>query len=275
MVQKSSQQGCKLITGTVPLVKRESGVYSRIYFLRLQTTKVWPVVPSHSHPARTPVSTTETSLFCCCHVGCLKDVSRLRSIQRCFGALLGTRWMSVCGESAVSGCWQHETLDLSVLSGRSAAAHFIWKSMQQNAVNCQTSDFGSCCYTQNSGENKTGDFDSEDLKKCIKPQLRGTFGMYLQVTLSKSVQSHATAYFVLPVSHRWVCSRRDSVLGVWNLDWVSELHGKKGFAVNLCQLFYCQCYCCTRALGSDTGKQLACVRFRMHVLAEECGSWKV
>jgi len=48
-----------------------------------------------------------------------------------------------------TGCWQHETLDPSMLSERSAAAYFIWKSMQQNAVNCQTSDFGSHCYTQN------------------------------------------------------------------------------------------------------------------------------
>lgn len=37
-----------------------------------------------------------------------------------------------------------------MLLGLSAAAYFIWKSMQQNAVNCQTSDFGSYCYTQNS-----------------------------------------------------------------------------------------------------------------------------
>lgn len=35
-------------------------------------------------------------------------------------------------------------------SERSAAGYFIWKSMRQNAVNCQTSDFGSYCYTQNS-----------------------------------------------------------------------------------------------------------------------------
>lgn len=33
---------------------------------------------------------------------------------------------------------------------RAAAAYFIWKSTQQNAVNCQTSDFGSYRYTQNS-----------------------------------------------------------------------------------------------------------------------------
>lgn len=32
---------------------------------------------------------------------------------------------------------------------RAAAAYFIWKSTRQNAVNCQTSDFGSYRYTQN------------------------------------------------------------------------------------------------------------------------------
>lgn len=53
-------------------------------------------------------------------------------------------------KSGENGCWQHEMLDLSMLSERSAAAYFIWKSMQQNAVNCQTTDFGSYCYTQNS-----------------------------------------------------------------------------------------------------------------------------
>lgn len=53
-------------------------------------------------------------------------------------------------KSGENGCWQHETLDPSTLSELSAAAYFIWKSMQQNAVNCQTSDFGSYCYTQNS-----------------------------------------------------------------------------------------------------------------------------
>lgn len=57
----------------------------------------------------------------------------------------------MCAEkSGENGCWQHETLDPSMLSERSAAAYFIWKSMQQNAVNCQTSDFGTYCYTQNS-----------------------------------------------------------------------------------------------------------------------------
>lgn len=53
-------------------------------------------------------------------------------------------------ESGENGCWQHEMLDPSMLSERSAAAYFIWKSMQQNAVKCQTSDFGAYCYTQNS-----------------------------------------------------------------------------------------------------------------------------
>lgn len=57
----------------------------------------------------------------------------------------------MCAEkSGENGCWQHEMLDLSMLSERSAAAYFIWKSILQNAVNCQTSDFGSYCCTQNS-----------------------------------------------------------------------------------------------------------------------------
>lgn len=53
-------------------------------------------------------------------------------------------------KSKEKGRWQQETLDPSALSDLRAAAHFIWKSMQQNAVNCQTSDFGSYCFAQNS-----------------------------------------------------------------------------------------------------------------------------
>lgn len=51
-------------------------------------------------------------------------------------------------KSKEKGCWQEERLDPSSLSDLRAAAHFIWKSMRLNAVNCQTSDFGSYCFTQ-------------------------------------------------------------------------------------------------------------------------------
>lgn len=56
--------------------------------------------------------------------------------------------MCVCEESEESSCWQPKNPG-PIHAVRAAAAYFLWKSIPQNAVNSQTSDFGSYCYTQN------------------------------------------------------------------------------------------------------------------------------
>ncbi len=133
---------CHPKKATLEMDSRKKSTVKLISCDEVKQTKV----PSHDHPLSIHLSTTaQTSLLSHAPERCLQAF--INAIL--FWLSLCTHWMCVV-KSGENGCWQHETLDPSTLSERSAAAYFIWKSMPQNAVNCQTSDFGSYCYAQNS-----------------------------------------------------------------------------------------------------------------------------